>query len=121
MEMITLEESQLIFDDIGLLKKILLEKYKFNMEEIEILLSGSFDSLKGTMLIDIIYNAYVRLGCFKKKNDIEIKLYGKLLELLNYHIRKINFSDDKSKFMKEFECAMLHYDEPNLGYGSKKK
>ena len=115
MEIITLEESQLIFEDFDLLKKFLSEKYSFSADEIDILLSGSFDLSNDTMLIDIIYNAYVKLGCVGNKSDIEIKLYSKLLEILNYHIVKNNFNDKSSRFIKEFEYALLHYDELVIG------
>ena len=121
MEIITLEESQMIFENVDLLKKILLEKYKFNVEEVEILLSCSLDKIKDMMLIDIIYNGYVKLGCIENKNDTEIKLYNKLLDILNYHVININFRDKKSNFIREFEYAMLHYDEPDLGKGNKRK
>ena len=115
MKIITLEESQLIFNDIDDLKIFLSDKFEINSDEINMLLFSSLDSFKDKMLIDIIYDSYVYLGSIESKSEMENKLYNKLLDILNYYIRTINFRDKKSRFINEFEYALLHYDEPSLG------
>jgi len=115
---VTLDESQRIFDNINELKQFLKERYGFNEREIGIILVCSLNKLDKSLLIDIIYETYFNLGCMEEKNDMMIKLYDKVLKILNYHITHNNFGDKSSKFMKEFEYALLHYDQPDLGLES---
>lgn len=112
---ITLEESQLILEDINELKNYLVTRYGFNEREISIIFSCSLDKLDKSLLIDIIYETYCMLGSMECKNEIMIGLYNKVLKILNYHISHNNFSDKRSGFMKEFEYALLNYDQVDLG------
>lgn len=121
MEIITLEEGQLIFESVDLFKNFITRKYKFSDEEIEILLSSLKESVQETMLIDIIYSTFVKLEHTENKNDVENNLYKKIFDILNYYISVINFNDKKSKFIKEFEYALLHFEGPDFGIGNKRK
>lgn len=112
---ITLDEGQLIFKDIVVLRKYLGERYRFSDNEMDIIFyccSGKVDKLA---LIDIIYETYFKLGCTEIKEQLENNLYMKLLRILNYHIAHNNFSDRDSLFMKEFGYGLQHYDEVDLG------
>ena len=121
MEIITLEESQMIFEDVKILRNFLINKYNFSIDEINILLSYSLDMIHKTMLIDIIYNAFGKLEQTENRNDVENNLYKKLIDILNYHVAKINFKDKKSNFIKELEYSLLHFEGPDFGISSKKK
>ena len=115
---ITLDESQKTFNDIDLLREYLSERYQFSDEEIEIIFSCSLDKLDKSVLIDMVYEGYCKLGCTEDRDELENNLYNKVLKILNYHIAHNNFSDKSSLFMKEFEYGLQHYDEPDLGLES---
>lgn len=112
---ITLSESQLIFDNVGNLREYLINRYGFNDREIGIIFVCSLNSLNQSLLIDIIYETYRNLMCVEKKDTIMIELYNKVLKIINYHIAHNNFKDNNSIFMKEFEHALLNYDQISMG------
>ena len=82
----------------------------FNANEREKILDVDEDSLDDTLLIDLLYNAYVRLTKNMLVEEMDKVLVNKLLCIIKYYL--VHYKDDTvSNFMKEFYIGIEEFND----------